>query len=419
MEVLSVGEKIKRARVYKGLTLKDVCGSEISVSKLSCIENGKVTPEDWVLEYIASKLDLSMDYLYKNVEDQINSNLNEILNNPKKDDYEESLKYNLDMAQRFEYYDLAFYIMHLIFDYLLKINDSKRIQELLGEYYDLCNNSSDIAKRLTYYMDVARFFYKIKEYPQAANYFRNVIDSILKSEDKNYTLLGEGIYGEAVCNVMLGNYKEAYDIAIKLQDLFDYIKDKLKKAKMYHMMAILSLRMDNGDFEYYESKSYEMYGIKNDFKAEAIFNYASTMFQIGLKEKAVEYINRALDIYPKEDKEKLVNFMLMCTEELVNNSIAELARELSETTLDYSIHLDNIKFIEKAYYLKSKILQKQNNLLSAEMYMNLSLDALAKFGTKKQIYERYMEMGQMYYDIGSVKEALKYFTLGLNMHKKL
>ena len=29
MEILSTGEKIKRARIYKGITLKELCGEEI------------------------------------------------------------------------------------------------------------------------------------------------------------------------------------------------------------------------------------------------------------------------------------------------------------------------------------------------------------------------------------------------------
>ena len=48
MEILSTGEKIKRARVYKGITLKELCGDKISISKMSCIENGKVKLDTWL-----------------------------------------------------------------------------------------------------------------------------------------------------------------------------------------------------------------------------------------------------------------------------------------------------------------------------------------------------------------------------------
>lgn len=420
MEVLSIGEKIKRTRIYKGLTLKDVCGSEISVSKLSCIENGKILPESWVLKYLSSKLDINLEYLEKSVEDQIKTNLEKLLSNPNEEDYEEKLEYNLEMAERYEHFELSFYIMHLIFEYLLKVNNVKRIQEMLGKYYDLCNNSSDKSKRLIYYMDVARFFYQNQEYFQSANYFNNVTKSIKDSEERNYTMLGESIFGEALCNLMIKNFQKAYEIAVNLNEIFPHIEDNLKKAKMYHMMALLSLRMDNGKFEFYEKKSNEMYDDNNnEYKAEAIFNYATNMFQMNANSKAIEYIKNAIDIFPKEDEEKFVNFMLFIIEELVNNEAVELARELIEDVLNISIKLNNLKFIEKSYYLKSKILKKQNDLLSSEMYMNLSLDALAKFGSKRQIYERYMEMGNMYYDIGSIKESLKYFTLAINIQKKL
>lgn len=341
------------------------------------------------------------------------------MSDSKCEDYEEKLKYNLNLAEKFGYYDLAFYIMHLIFRYLLNNKEFKRTQELLGRYYDLCNNSSDKDKRLTYYMDVAKFFFKNGEVPQAANYFSNVRKSLAGEKDKDYIMLADSIYGEVKCNIILKNYEKAYKVATSLNELFQHIEDNLKKAKMYHMMAILSLRMGNGEFEGYELKSYEIYNDKDDYKGEDILRYASTMFEIGQRDSAIKYINRALDIYPKENEKKQVKFMLLCIEELINNGAMQESEDLIERVLDHSINLDNIRFIEKSYYLKSKILQDKNNLTSAEMYMNLSLDALAKFGTKKEIYDRYMEMGKMYYDMECPKEALKYFTLGIGLQKKL
>jgi transcriptional regulator with XRE-family HTH domain len=419
MEVLSIGEKIKRARIYKGLTLKDVSGSEISVSKLSCIENGKIMPEEKLLESISIKLDLDLGYLKQDIDDQINTNIRNILINLSSDELIKGLKYNLEAAEKYGYYDLAFSIMHEIFECLLKNDDFKSVQELIGKYYDLRNNCSEKTQKLLYYMDVAKFFYRNKEYVQAANYFSNIRKRLLESDNKDYPVLAETIYGEAVCNVKLKDYTKAYEISKDLNDLFEYVEDKLKKAKMYHMMANLSLRMNSGEFDYYEIKSYEMYEDKSDFKAVAIFKYASTMFNVELKDKAIAYIKKSLETYPEEKMDKLVNFMLLCAEELVKNEIIDEAEDINEDALNYSIKLNNIKFIEKAYYLKSKILKQQDSLMPAEMYMNLSLDALTKFGTKREMYERYMEMGKMYHDIGSDLDSLKYFTLAIALKKNL
>ena len=80
MEILSTGEKIKRARIYQGITLKELCGNRVSISKMSCIENGKIKADNEILKYIADKLDIDLNYLVRDVKDQILANLNDIKN---------------------------------------------------------------------------------------------------------------------------------------------------------------------------------------------------------------------------------------------------------------------------------------------------------------------------------------------------
>lgn len=419
MEVLAVGEKIKRARIYKGYTLKDVCGNEISVSKLSCIENGKVDPEDWILKFIASKLDLDIEYLKQRVDEQININLKNVLKNNKSENYVEGLQYNLELAEKYEYYNIALNIIHLIFQHILENGDIREIQRNIGRYYDISNNATTRLRKSMYYIDVAKYFYKNKEYYQAINYFKNVRKTLSDSKDKDVNMIGESIYYEASSYIKLHMWERAYEIAEELKSLFQYLEDKLQKAKIYHMMAILSFKLNKGNFEEYESKAYEMYENNMEHKAIAIYNFACAMFKSDLKDKGLQYIKKAMELYPKDNEVKLVNFMLICIFQLVDNKTIEFAKELSEEVLDRAINLDNIRFIEKAYYLKSKLLLAENNLISAEMYMNLSLDSLTKIGSKKEIYDRYMEMGKMYHDMNSISESIKYFSLAVALQKKL
>lgn len=78
MEILSTGEKVKRARIYKGYTLKELCNSKISISKMSCIENDKIKPEDWILEFLSDKLEISFEYLKLDIKNQIIKNIDDI-----------------------------------------------------------------------------------------------------------------------------------------------------------------------------------------------------------------------------------------------------------------------------------------------------------------------------------------------------
>ena len=98
MEILSIGEKIKRARIYKGYTLKDLCYGKISVSKMSCIENNKVNLEPEVLELIAQKLDIDENYLKEDIEEQIIKNINMCHDTFANLNYENEMLYNLEIA---------------------------------------------------------------------------------------------------------------------------------------------------------------------------------------------------------------------------------------------------------------------------------------------------------------------------------
>lgn len=419
MEVLSVGEKIKRARIYKGYKLKDICGDMLSVSKLSCIENNKIIPEEPILDYIASKLDINPDYLKLNVDKQIEINLNEILNDKSKEDYEEKFKYNLDLAEKYGYYDLAFKIMHLIVEYMLNMGELKKIGNLMVRYCNLCNTIDSTKNRLIYRMDLAKFLFKTGEIVQAANYFFNIRDTLLEEKIDDNIMLAESIYYEAKCYVILHNYVKAYNIVKDSLKIAEGAVDDLIKSKMYHIMALLSLLIDSGNFEKYKAKAYEAFGNRDDLKGEALYEYASAMVDVNKKTQAAHYLKEAINIYPKDSKEKHVKFLMKCIECLMNSGEIEYCESLIEDVLNDSIKLNNIVLIEKAYYLKSRFFYKMGNMVYAEMYMNLSLDALEKFASKRKICKRYWEMGKFYYDMKSLHDSLEYFTLAIKLQKKL
>lgn len=417
MKVLSIGEKIKRARVYSGYTLKEVCGDKISVSKLSCIENDKVIPEDWVLEYIASKLKLDIEYLNENIEKQIKKNIKKILENSNPKEYEKQLRYNLLIADKYGYYSLAINMMHLIFQYFLKQNNMQEVQKLIGNYYDLCNKCNTKYAKYIYYMDLGNYFYKNREFHQSANYYKNIRIHFLYEDDNK--LAAYSLYSESKCYVKIKKYEEAYNVSKKLINLTSYVNDLIDKAKMYKLLAILSLKMNDGKFSEYEKKSYKFYEKDKAHCAKAILDFACTMFSVGDKEQAIEYIKKAINMYPHENKSDLVNFKLLCAEELIKNKILNDTMDLIDDALNCAIKLNNIKFIERSYYLKAILLRNEGKLESAEMYMSLALDTLAKFGNKKQLRDMYMAMGELYYEIGSLNESIKFFTLAISLKKKL
>lgn len=176
MEVLSTGEKIKRARVYKGITLKDICGDKISVSKMSCIENNKIKPETWILEFISEKLDLSMEYLQQDVREQIKENIDRLKSKEFSHQVEADFKYNLEYAMEFEEFDLAFDITHVLFTWYLEKERFPELEELISNYYEICEKCDESFCYMIYYSDVGQYFEYNEEYVQAISCYENAIN---------------------------------------------------------------------------------------------------------------------------------------------------------------------------------------------------------------------------------------------------
>lgn len=70
MEILSLGEKIKKRRKELNMTLKDLAGDRITPGQISLVESGKSNPSMDLLEYLASELKTSVEYLMESEETQ-------------------------------------------------------------------------------------------------------------------------------------------------------------------------------------------------------------------------------------------------------------------------------------------------------------------------------------------------------------
>ncbi|SHJ86401.1 Helix-turn-helix domain-containing protein [Clostridium amylolyticum] len=419
MEILSTGEKIKRARIYKGITLKELCEDKISISKMSCIENGKVKAEDWILKEVSNKLNIDIQYLKQDVYEQIESNIEKLKVSKNQEEIENDILYSLDFAIQYEFYDLAFELMHLLFINYLSRDKYESIQVKISEYHNFLQKSWSTDRTLIYCSDVARYFYVNEEYSEALIYYDKIRTHLAENLQKDKQGIAVATFNVASCYLML----KKYDMAMKLindnMKLIDYLKSEEKKGAVYEMLAVLNARLNNDKFEEYEKKALKLFKDNPKSKAKSYLRFADAMFRCGEKDKALEYIKEGLEILPNEQDKLSAIFHISCVEKLVENDCYEYAEKISETALDKAIKCNDIKYIEKAYYLKSLILQKQGQYSQSEMYMNLSLDALLKFGGKEDRYKRYLDMGSMYYELGESRDALKYFMLALSEEKKM
>ena len=70
MDILSLGEKIKKLRKEKNMTLKELAGDRITAAQISHIERDKSHTSHELLDYLSQKLEVSVDYLLETKEMQ-------------------------------------------------------------------------------------------------------------------------------------------------------------------------------------------------------------------------------------------------------------------------------------------------------------------------------------------------------------
>lgn len=417
MDILSTGEKIRRARIMKGFTLKDVCKDRISVSKLSCIEKGKMPPKSWELEFIAQELDLPLEYLAQSEEEQLENVIREIEGIKDLKKRIEKLEANLLYAEENDLKSCAFKLGHVLFNSYIKADDMDMTQRMIPRYYEIWKKSSLKEADLIFCRDMAAFLFSAGEYGQAAGYYRSLGN--VSKKHRRIDSVAYAVSCEAACHLKLGKYEQAYSTAVRLKDIVVKMKAGREKAEAYKMLAMLSLRKAADKFPLYEEKVYEFLEESAEGKAEAMYDFASTMFDIDLKEKAAVYVENALSIYPAKSQHTQAEFMLKCIEELVENDVHEPARKKCDVALNLAIKNGNPRHLEKAYYLKAKVLEGEGDSRNAEIYYNLSLDTLKKYGTSSELQKKYMQVGEMYHRMGNTQEALRHLDYAIKMEKKI
>ena len=331
MEILSTGEKIKRARIFKGITLKELCQDKISIAKMSCIENGKVKADKELLQYIADKIEIDVDYLLEDVYDQLYNNLISLRKNVScYDGSEEKLIDNIEYAIKYEYFDLAFELMHILFSCYVEENKVEKIQLIVSQYYDLFQRNNTEENTIIYFKDMAQYLSKNKEYIEAISYYGKLREMLLQKDDydkSEYCLIG---YNEALCYQNIQQFEESYKILSDIIQNVDTLCDDESKGMIYHIYANVCIKLKKEEVDKYKEKAYECQKHNPISVALSKGNYGKYYFEVGETEKAIQEITEGIKIFPKDNNEKHVEFLNYCIKILIDNNEYQIAYDIAE-----------------------------------------------------------------------------------------
>lgn len=428
MDILSLGEKIKRLRKEKDLTLKDLAGDRITPGQISLVESGKSNPSMDLLEYIATFLGTSVEYLMESEETQGEKicayfeNMAEAYILSKH--YEAAEKYIQSSMHYAEEYNLEFRRAKA---YYLKgfINFEKNDFNLAQQFFLSANS---IFIKINAYEEIIITFlklgiitYKLMAYHSSITYFKQAEKIFLDINSGNDLLKGKIYFYLAKVSFKLDFVENAMNYSFLATEKFKQIDNKPEYA---NSLVLISK-------EYMNKKDLDN-AIKYSDKALKIFKEINDVCQISniendlgklyyefdnLDESFIHY-SRAKEIRNKNDKSKFIETLISICENYIKNKNTEKCQEII-SEINLNIEFINDDNMVKFYLLKYRVCLLQgddngaeNNLIMAQSYaqnryMNLEYAQIS------------IVIGNYYIDKGQESEAANYLNVGVNMFKKL
>jgi len=201
MEILSLGEKIKKRRKELDLTLKNLAGDRITAGQISLIESGKSNPSMDLLEYLAGALKVSVEHLMETEETQAGKiciyyqNIAEsnILNN----NLEIAWKALEDSFLYIEKYDLELnmatnlYLKALIHEKKKEYDEAQELLLSANNIYIKYNCSDEIIK---VFMLLGKITLELDAYHSAYSYFQQAEKVFEESDVYNEVAMGKVYY---------------------------------------------------------------------------------------------------------------------------------------------------------------------------------------------------------------------------------
>ena len=411
MEILSTGEKIRKARVQKGMTLKALCGSEISVSKMSTIENDKVQAEEWVLDLVAKRLGIEKESLKKNIIQEVTDELKKLSENMFSKNYEKEIQSLIDVTEQNNLVMQTFLARIQLINHYMEKGKIEELNVEISNLYRTYINVVNAETQYLYCMTMAKYLFTTSEYENAMvflNYlmsnFYTLPDSITQEERLYIPFM------TVSCLVYLEDYVEAKKYLPYVEELLELTENDTVKGQI-HLQYCLISTSENGKESYDKIGEY----LKDypEMHAKAKYFLAVKLLNSGDVEGAYKEMEEASRIFPQEALSDNVNLLLDAMERFVEDGHFKEASKYVDMVVNAAIENQHPDVVEKAYYFKGKLLAESGNYNMAETYLSVALDMLIKKGKTKELAKRYKDLAKVYYKMGKKEDSIRYFTMSI------
>ncbi|NEZ47208.1 helix-turn-helix domain-containing protein [Clostridium niameyense] len=428
MEILSLGEKIKRRRKELNMTLKDLAGDRITPGQISLVESGKSNPSMDLLEYLAESLNTSIEYLMESEDTQAekiceyyeniieSSILNDNLNLA-----EEYLERSLHYVEK---YDLEYrkaknlYLRGLIYMYKGELPIAQQFLLSSNVIFIKNNNFEEIVDT---FVNLGKITIKLKAYHSSCSYFQQAEKVYNDNDIGNDYLLAEIYYYIAYTYFKLDNLNKAIDYSYLANEKFKQLNNKKEYANTLLLLA--QEYSKKGDIDAairYSSKTLSVFKEVEDVKytAEIEDSLGKLFYEFDNLEESFIHFDRAKEIR-KTNKDPLIikTLINICENYIKQKDIDNCKNVLDEIIVNLETADENA--LVDYYLLKYRVEILSGNVKEAENTICRALSFVENMDDKEKVAEISIIIGKFYIDNGKDKEAANYLNYGVEMFKEI
>lgn len=428
MEILSLGEKIKRRRKELDMTLKDLAGDRITPGQISLVESGKSNPSMDLLEYLADSLNISIEYLMESEETQAekiciyfeNIAQSHILN----DELNIGEQYIENALFYAEKYGLEYRKAKNL--YLRgKIYIGRRDLGLAQQFFLSANvifiKESRFEDIINTFLELGIITFKMQAYHSACSYFHQAEKVYEDSDIGNDFLIGQIYYYIAFTYFKLEQLDKAINYSYLANTKFKKINNKEEYAKSLLLLA--QEYSQKGDMDVaikYSKKTLKLFREIDDYRYVAdIENNLGRLFsEFDNIEESFIHLNKAKKLRMRNKDINYIETIINICENYIKIKDIKKAKEVLQEILDNKDNGDDLT-LYKYYLLKYRIDMIEENKDEAENTLILALNYAKSANLEDETAEISILIGKFYVDDGKDKEAAKYLNQGVEAFKKL
>ncbi len=428
MEILSLGQKIKKLRKEKDLTLKQLAENRITAAQISHIERDKSYPSQDLLEYFSYKLETPIEYFLESKEAQakkIASNIilkSEVLFKTEKyGEAKRELSKILDLCTSFNISRecaKAYFISGMIYEVEKEYKKATKIIEKALVLYIKNEDPKGIIKS---YLELGRIYILGDYYLPATNMLHQAEAMIPEMEIVDIEL-ERTIYTNLSYAYMKNNQnKEAIEYAHKAETIADKIGDIKSRGNGFFIMGSSYLQ----NYQYDNAQKYFHMAIqcfdkenKISEKAKSQMLLAKVYIHMSDYKSAKEHINHAYILKKQHKDNQFIEILLMyaqtlCMEQNYEEAQIHVKEAMQLCTKETNKAMEAI--VMRRY---ANLLFQVGNIDAASDNLNRCAELLKKTGNKKELANTYFDMAKVYKG-RSKEEELGFYAKGIDLFKEI